>query len=533
MLTPLVSAAASMSRRMFLEQVGAVGGTALMMRGMEALGFGIGSAPDAPPPLSGGGKGRKIVVLGTGVAGLSAAYELSQAGYDVTVLEARDRVGGRSYTARKGTELTELGGERQVCTFDEGYYINPGPWRIPYMHSGYLHYARKFRVPVELFNNDNDHSYIDFQKGSGPLARKPVRKQQIAADMRGYATEMLAKQVRQGALDQSFGPGDKELFLDYLRNEGYLTGDDFKYIGTEGRGPDIYPGAGTDPGPGKPSTPFALTDILHSRTWQVLTSVSSLDQQRTMFQPVGGMDQLPAGFVRNMKPIIRLGHVVQKISQSPDRVEIAYVDGSGQRGTVTADYCVCTIPLSVLRGIDMQVSPRFKEAMGGVSYALVGKIGLQMKRRFWEEDHRIYGGHIYVDDPDVQTISLPSTGWLGEKGVLLGYYSFGSNAAKISGLSLADRKAFALAAGKKVFPEYADSCESAFSIAWHRVPFNMGGWAQWTEEGRAQYYPTLTEPDGRIYLAGEHLSHITGWQEGGIESAWQQIAKLHKRALVS
>ncbi|MGC1302854.1 MAG: flavin monoamine oxidase family protein [Caulobacteraceae bacterium] len=526
------SVAMPLSRRTFLEQLGGVGGSALVMAGMSALGFGIESAAAAPPKLSGGG-GKKIVVLGTGVAGLTSAYELSKAGYDVTVLEARDRVGGRSYTARQGTRLTELGGEPQVCSFDEGYYINPGPWRIPYHHHGYLHYVRTFGVPVELFNNDNDHSYVYFDKGSGPLARRAVRKQEIAADARGYAAEMLAKQVNQGALDQQLSAGDRELFLEYLRSEGYLTGKDFRYVGCAGRGFDVNPGAGVDPGPGKDSTPYALGDVLRSETWRTLKSVSDFDQQRTMFQPAGGMDRLPAAFVRNMKPVIRFEHVVEKIGQSGDQVQVTYVDAQGKRGVVVADYCICAIPLSVLRTIDLQVSDSFKKAIGGVSYSLVGKIGLQMKRRFWEEDHAIYGGHIYFDDPEVGSIALPSTGWLGRKGVLLGYYQFGAAAAKVSAKSLKDREAFAAAAGQKVFPQYAQNVESSFSIAWHRVPFNMGGWAQWSEEGRKEAYPILCEPDGRVYLAGEHLSYLTGWQEGGIESAWQQIAKLHKRVVTA
>ena len=524
----MIGSAAALTRRVFLEQLGGVGGTAMVMAGMEALGFGLESQVSTPPDLSGGG-GKSVVVLGSGVAGLTSAYELSNAGYRVTLLEARNRVGGRSYTARKGTRLTELGGEPQTCTFDEGLYINPGPWRIPYHHRGYLYYARTLDVPVELFNNDNDHSYIYYKDGAGPLNGKPVRKQKIAADARGYATELLAKQVNQGALDQTFGPGDKELFLDYLKSEGYLTEKDFRYIGTEGRGYDVNPGAGLDPGPGKPSTPFALTDVLRSKTWETLKSVSDFDQQRTMFQPAGGMDRLPAAFARQMQPIIRLEHVVEKISQDPGRVVVAYVDAAGQRGTVAADYCICAIPLSVLRGIDIQVSDRFKQAIGSVAYAPVGKIGLQMKRRFWEEDHAIYGGHIYYDDADIGSMSLPSTGWLGQKGVILGYYQFGANAAKISALSLADRQKFAVDMGQKVFPQYADSTEASFSIAWHRVQYNLGGWAQWSDEGRRDAYPILCEPDGRIYLAGEHLSYITGWQEGAIESAWKQIAKLHKR----
>jgi monoamine oxidase len=518
-----------MSRRSFIERLGGVGGTALVLAGMSALGFGIEAKAYTPPTLSGGSKGKKIIILGSGVAGLTSAYELAAAGYDVTVLEARARVGGRSYTARKGTQLTELGGEAQTCNFDAGYYINPGPWRIPYHHRGYLHYAKKFGVAMELFNNENDHSYINFERGSGPLKGKPVRKQEIAADIRGYATEMLAKQVKQGALDAEFTAGDKELFLDYLRSEGYLNRETMKYEGVDGRGFIENPGAGLKPGPGVESKPHKLTDILHSNTWRTVRSVAGFEQQRTMFQPVGGMDQLPAGFMRNLKPKVMLEHVVDKISQTPDSVTVSYTTGKGQKGTMTADYIVCTIPLSVLRGIDMQVSPTFKEAIGGVSYALVGKIGIQMKNRFWEDNHHMYGGHVYVDDPMIATISLPSTGWLGQKGVVLGYYGQGANAARVSALSHKERLELALAAGQKVFPEYRESAESSFSIAWHRVPFNMGGWAQWNEEGRAKYYPTLTEPDGRIYLAGEHLSYLTGWQEGGIESAWQQIEKIHKR----
>ncbi len=521
-----------LSRRAFLERLSAAGGTALLMTGMSALGFGIASAAVAPPVMS-GGKGKKVIVLGTGVAGLTSAYELTNAGYDVTVLEARDRVGGRSWTAKKGTKLTELGGEAEVCDFEEGQYINPGPWRIPYFHRGYLHYAKKFGVPLELLNNDNDRSYINYEKGTGPLAGKPIRKVEVAADMRGYAAEMLAKQVKQGALDAQFTAGDKELFLDYLKSEGYLEGADLKYLGAEGRSPLVNPGAGLDPGPGVESKPYAMTDILHSNTWKVLRSISNLDQQRTMFQPVGGMHELPKGFVRNMKPIIKLQHVVEKISQTPGSITVAYTDEKGAKGSITADFCVCTIPLSVLRTIEIDASPKFKEAIGGVSYALVGKIGIQMKSRFWEDNHQIYGGHIYVDDPLISTISLPSTGWLGQKGVVLGFYPHGAAAARLSGMSLADRKAYALAAGKKVFPEYADSAEGSFSMFWHRTPFNMGGWAEWTEESRAKYYPTLLEPEGRLYLAGEHLSYLTGWQEGGIESAWQQIAKLHTRAMAA
>lgn len=515
------------SRRSFLEGLSSIGGSALLMAGMSALGFGIASAQDKPPALTGGG-GKKVVILGAGVAGMTSAYELSKAGYDVTVLEARSFAGGRCQTARKGFKLTELGGETQVCDFDEGLYINHGPWRIPYHHQSTLHYTKEFNVPLEVFVNDNDASYVMFEKGTGPLAGKPVRKGQVAADMRGGAAEILAKLAKQGALDAQMTAADRDQFIAYLSQEGYLT-PDLAYKGTDGRGYDVNPGALMVPGPGKPSTPWALTDVMHSKAWRTLASVTNYEQQRTMFQPVGGMDRIAKGFSDALGSKISYSCLVKRVRQNDKGVEVTYTDANGQTQVLKADYCICAMPLSVVRQLDFQVSKTFQEAIASVSYALVGKIGLQMKRRFWEEDHHIYGGHVYFDDPDINSMSLPSTGWQGKKGVILGYYQFGANAAKISALSPADRQAFSAKAGSKVFPEFADNVETSFSAAWHRIEHNLGGWAQWSDEARRDAYPVLCEPDGRIYLAGEHMSYLTGWQAGGIESAWAQIAKLHAR----
>ncbi|HEX7944476.1 MAG TPA: flavin monoamine oxidase family protein [Phenylobacterium sp.] len=524
------AAGASSTRRRFFEQLAAVGGVSLAMAGMDALGFGIASATELPPTLSGGAKKTKVVILGAGLAGLTAAYELGQAGYAVQVLEARGVAGGRAQTARKGFVDTDLLGNRQVCDFDEGQYINVGPWRVPYHHHSTLHYIKKFNVPVELFNNDNDAAYVYFGRGKGPLAGKPIRKGQIAADARGYTAELMAKVASKGDLDAALSPADRETFIAYLVNEGRLQASDLRYTGTDGRGYDILPGAGVDPGPGKLSTPFAFGDVLNSRAWFVLTSVAGWEQQRTMLQPVGGMDQIPRGFVRNLpKGVITYNAQVDRISQSASGVTVAYTDAKGAKAEASGDYIICTIPLSVLKSIKMDVSKPFLDAMGKVAYAPVNKIGLQMKTRFWEEKHGIYGGHIYNDIPGIGTISLPSTDWHGQKGTLLGYYAFGGEAAKISAMKPDARAKFAVDEGMKIFPEYRENFEKAFSKSWHLDKHNLGGWAEWSDESRRTAYPLLNEPDGRIYLAGEHLSYLGGWQAGAIESAWQQIAKIHAR----
>jgi monoamine oxidase len=522
------SAGGVLTRRRFFESLAAVGGMSLVLSGMEALGYSMASATELPPELTGGAKGTKVIILGAGLAGMTAAYELSKAGYQVQVLEARAFAGGRCQTARKGFKHTDLIGHEQTCAFDDGLYINVGPWRIPYHHRSTLHYTKAFGVPLESFVNDNDASYVYFEKGAGPLAGKPVHKGEIAADIRGYTAELVAKAASQGALDAPLTGLDREKFVAYLVGEGRLT-KDLAYKGTEGRGFSVHPGAGVDPGPGKALPPFAFKDVLDSNAWRVLSSVTGFEQQRTMLQPVGGMDQIAKAFEKRVAPMIRYGAVVEKIKQSPTGVTVSYKGADGKPGEVTADYCLCTIPLSVLKQIDLDASAPFKAAMEGVSYAPVNKIGLQMKSRFWEEKHHIYGGHVYTDLPGINSISFPSTGWQSQKGVLLGYYAFGGEAAKISAKSPADRAAFAVAAGQKIFPEYAENFENAFSFSWHLAEYNLGGWAEWGETGRKEAYPILCQPDGRLYLAGEHLSYLGGWQAGAIESAWQQIGKIHAR----
>ena len=137
---------------------------------------------------------------------------------------------------------------------------------------------------------------------------------------------------------------------------------------------------------------------------------------------------------------------------------------------------------------------------------------------------------MYTDTKGINLISLPSGNWQGKKGTLLGFYTFGADAAAMSARSNSERIEYALAAGEKIFPgQYRSAFESAFSVAWHRVKYNLGGWATWSEEARAKAYPVLVEGEGRTLLAGEHMSYLGGWQAGAIESSWQQIERIHQR----
>src|SRR5450631_2601348 len=128
----------SLSRRRLLSMIGATAGSAAMYQAMSSLGFAAESTYRGPIDLQGAQRGASVLILGAGMAGMTAAYELRNAGYKVQLLEYNARAGGRNWTLRGGDRYTELGGETQVCGFDPGLYINPGPWRLPYHHRGML-----------------------------------------------------------------------------------------------------------------------------------------------------------------------------------------------------------------------------------------------------------------------------------------------------------------------------------------------------------------------------------------------------------
>jgi monoamine oxidase len=110
------------TRREFVESVAAYGGSAYAA--MLALGL-LAPARAGAFELDGPRGRARVIILGGGVAGLCAAYELGKVGYDCTVLEARTRPGGRVWTIRGGERHTEIDGTEQVATFGDGLYFNP------------------------------------------------------------------------------------------------------------------------------------------------------------------------------------------------------------------------------------------------------------------------------------------------------------------------------------------------------------------------------------------------------------------------
>ncbi|HEY8445652.1 MAG TPA: flavin monoamine oxidase family protein [Thermomicrobiales bacterium] len=526
----------TLTRRRFIQAVGAVGGAAAAFSALSAWGQFAEAKQTEPPPLEGDASGKSVVILGAGPAGLVAGYELSKRGYQIQIIEADYRVGGHVFTARRGARTHELGGEEQVCDFDEGQWFDAGAWRIPYVHRGVHHYMREFQIPTIHHTDLNMNAFAYMSGIRGPLNERPVRIREIVVDMRGYTSELLAKAISQDLLDLELTEEDRDAFVDYLIDLGLLSSDDLTYQPNVARGWSGLDLAGLQRE--VPTAPFPLQDLLpFVQVSGDLTPLGNLLHQPVMTKPAKGMSQIyEEGFQPRVADHLLLESEVREIRQSDTGVEIVYVDKpSGETRTTTADYCISTIPLSVLSRMPrVDVSGPTLEAIRGSAYAIVGKLGLQFKRRFWEEDDWIYGGLTFTNNPAIGTISYPTWDYHTEKGVIQAYYNFGNAAAEVSALSLQERIEVALDFGSKIHPQFREEYDGkGFSVAWHRMPYAMGGWAGWSNYARENYYPRLLEPDGRIYFAGDFISQIPGWMEGAIQSAWMQIEKLHERAMQS
>jgi monoamine oxidase len=410
--------------------------------------------------------------------------------------------------------------------------LNPGPWRIPHHHGGILYYAKMLNVALEPFCQTNYAAYVHSEDAYGG---KPQRFREVHADFNGYVAELLAKATSQNKLDHPVTTEDKEILLEAMREWGALD-KNYEYkkglLISERRGYDKDPGGGLDSVP-VPSEPLAMQDLFKSGLWRSIIAGHRYEMQNMMFQPVGGMGMIGKAFGRKLGNVVKYNSKVTKIQQDEKGVTVTYVDAKkgGAPQQLRADWCVCNIPASVLSQIPINVGAPMKRAIDSLHYSANVKIGLQFKRRFWEQDDSIYGGITYTDQV-IRTIGYPNHDFGSDgPGVILGAYTGGAGAYYLSAMSPEDRIKTALECGAKIHPQYKTEFQTGVAVAFHRVPWMLGSIPPWTDEMRKEHFDNLCQIDGRIVMTGEHVSYLTGWQEGAILSSLDAIKRLHKKVL--
>jgi len=530
------------ARRDFLTAIGRAAGGAAMLRAMVAMGLGAtatacgsssaapagASPPPAPRALSprpgdwpaNVGAGRSVTILGAGIAGMTAALEMSQLGYACTVLEARAAAGGRVRTLRSGDVVTEID-STQTCQFDagDGLYFNAGPSRIAQHHEFLLGYCRDFGIALETFTNDNRGAWLHSPNAFGG---QPQVARRMIADTRGGIAQLLSTAINQNALDQELTATDKANILAMLRQYGDLDANN-GYRGTPRAG---YPGqdAAGSRQRGELLPARQLTQLVTEFFWELRTSFShGFDQQPAMLQPVGGMDRIARAFEARVAGDIVFDATVTEIRKTAGGTRVVYSDRSGTPTAVDADYCIVTIPAPVLANIASDISAAHRTEIDGFRYSSAVRVAFQSPR-FWEREHNIFGGITWTDQPITQ-IWYPNHGFLDSEGIVLGAYIFdGPAGTAFTGQSPQQRIDTTLAQASAVHPQFASMARNGISVAWQKVPFQLGGWG-------TSAPAVLLGPDDNIFFAGEHLSILQGWQEGAILSAYAAIDAVVNRDL--
>lgn len=483
--------------------------------------------PDLPTDF---GSQKRVIVLGAGIAGLVAGYELQKAGFQVTILESRGRPGGRVMTLRSGDTFEETDSSQTVEWEKSPHlYFNAGAARLPQHHEAIMGYCRELGISLEVLVNDNRGAYFHDDAAFRGI---PQRSRAVLNDIRGFVAELAYKSVTPGSFEQPLSTEDLARVKDLLIEFGALNRSG-RYTGSARIGHTQSLGAGYQDEESF-NVPLEFRELLRADFWTHKTNFGEmLDSAATILQPVGGMDMIIKAFSSRLASSITYDARVTRIERTELGARILWQKtGSGFEQVVEAPYVVCTIPFPVLTTIPSDFSPALKQGMPKVEYVNGGKVAFQA-RRFWETDHSIYGGISWTSRRSTQ-IWYPSHGFHSSKGILIGAFIQTAAAGELfADMSLDERLAMAMEGGEEIHPGFSREVEGGVSISWKKIPHSLGGWAHWEPDTRSDIYPLFVEPDGPFFFAGEHISNMTGWQEGAIRSVFFMISKLAQREICS
>jgi len=450
-----------------------------------------------------GKKPKKVVVVGAGMAGLVAAYELLRAGHDPVLLEARHRIGGRVYTVRE--------------PFAEGLHGEAGAMRLPLGHKLTLAYVEKFGLETFAFTMGNPKAYIHLQG-------KKVRAAEF--DPGGYDFDVAPVEKGrnpQELVDKALAPLKK-----LLEKKGEAAWDEIVPKYDEFSTREFLQQAGLSEGA------IELFGILSNN--EARMNYSFIEYFRSevehgfshMVQIKGGTDRLPHAFLPDLGTRIRYGAKMTAVEQSPDSVTIHYQTRSGAFKE-TGDYAILTVPFPVLRHVEVlpAFSHRKQRAIRELNYDASGKIFFQCRRRFWEQDEGIFGGGTLTDLP-VRNIYYPEHGRETGRGVLIASYTWAQDAQRWQSLSKEDRITQALEDVAEIHPQILQEFEVGFSHMWHDDEFAGGAFALFEPEQQTLLHESIIQPEGRIHFAGEHAALSHRWIQGAVESGIRAALEVHQ-----
>ncbi|MBZ5605610.1 MAG: FAD-dependent oxidoreductase [Acidobacteriia bacterium] len=445
-----------------------------------------------------------VAVLGAGLAGLSAAYELRKNGIQVVVLEARTRPGGRIETLRAG--------------FAEGMYAEAGAMNFSDTEPTVLRYAAEFNLsiqnkrPLTAFHRYfiDGHLLSDQDPDAHwPGLRKDEQKLGPDGLFQKYIFPMLAKV---GDPDAPGWPSKELRELDAISVAEFVT--------RQGASPGAVRllglGLFDEDGDG-----ISRTSALFALAW-----LSRLFPLHAVYTMAGGMESLPLAFARRLRKQIEYGCVVRRVEQQRDRVRIHYERSGRQARSIEADYSICTIPFPVLRDIsfDPALPPIKQKICNELLNTSVVRTYIQTKTRFWAAPN--FTGQTYTDLPVMNLYSAYDGP--GSRGILESYVTskealkFGAEPESVALQKMIEGMT-------QVYPQLIEEAEGGVRKDWQADPWARGGYADYQPGQFLEFYPHVAKPDGRIHYAGDHTSILPGWMEGALSSGVRAAGEVEKR----
>jgi monoamine oxidase len=452
----------------------------------------------ASRPARAGHNSKHVLILGAGLAGLTAAFRLKNEGYDVVVLEGQDRVGGRVLTVRDG--------------FEAGGHAEMGATRIFNTHTATLRYVEIFRLPLTAYESGDRAFYLRGQR----LVPPPAGQSWPIADMsdaeRADPFAFLGTYL--GAGFEVLGdpdvpgwpiskPGARE--LDRLTVEQFLQGQGASqgwidwFCALEGNVKRMNAFAG-----------LATERLLAGFDGEQPKSIA------------GGNDRLPNAFALALGERIQLRAKVVRIEQSACEVAVTYLDARGRQNEVRADFCVCALPFSSLRKVVI-ATPFADDKMGAIArlrYMPVARCCFQTKTQFWSRDPLGSLGGLSLVGSDTfanriwNTSSLQADSSLG----MIQSYMFDADATEYA--SLPHRVAcLQRHINDRLLPGLTnEEVVATAEKVWQEDPWVEGGWAWSGLDELSGSFQARARAEGRVHFAGEHISPLIGWMTTAIES---------------
>lgn len=419
---------------------------------------------------------QKVIIVGAGLAGLTAGYELMHAGHEVTILEARNRPGGRVFTEREA--------------FADGLYAECGAEWVESNHEYLLRYIDEFGLALYRGSfRDNESEGLQYS----PRARKTHER-----------LEETTKQVRPF---EHRNPTLPE--LDKLSFHEFLQQIDAPAEMIEQMQRQIS---------GLMAINIESISALH------MLNEFALPEAPASFRVAGGNDQVPKALAQRLRERIHYARPVVKIAHEASSATVTFLE-NGKAQTMMCEHVIIAAPFTCVRKMELApaLSAEKMRAINTLAYGQILKAPLQFRERFWlryqQEARKGFEGMI-------GSVYESTGGQPGPRGILLAYIPDKSGMAMAS-IPAEQRVEKILAKVAELHPEAPKYFEGGYVKWWQEDPWAGGTYAYFRPGEITSVRTMIAKPEGRIHFAGEHTAGWQGYMNGAVESGHRAAGEVH------